>query len=336
MTDAIDICILFDTIDSPWGGGNQFLRSLSSELSAMGHRVSNRPEPTTQAVLLNAHNMGANKFLRPKQIAQLKQTGKMTFLGRWLPERLYSSGARRGPVLIHRVDGVAELVRGRRTVADDIQPAVNLLTDYTIFQTEYCRTSFAEHCRISPVNWNVINNAVDPTVFFPDPDVVWDGGTLRLIAVSWSSNQRKGFATLAEVSRLPGVELTFAGNWCPDINPANVKIAGVLNSPELAALMRSNHAMIHAAWNEPCSNAIVEAMACGLPIIYRDSGGSCELAGEYGTPLSGTRIETLNTFKSLYAILRRKLLRDRDRFLISRAANEYVSSFRHAIAHYTP
>ena len=170
---------------------------------------------------------------------------------------------------------------------------MNRLTDHTIFQTEYCRTSFAEHCGIVPASSRVIKNAVDPQIFFPRSDSPKKAGPLRLVAASWSSNPLKGFATIAEVSRLPGVELTFVGNWCPDVDPANVKVAGVLRSAELAEVMRSSHAMIHAGWNEACSNAIVEAMACGLPIVYRDSGGNRELAGDYGVPLTDDLSEVI-------------------------------------------
>ena len=125
--------------------------------------------------------------------------------------------------------------------------------------------------------------------------------------------------------------MTFAGNWCPDVYPANVKLAGVLNSPQLATLMRSNHAMIHAAWNEPCSNAIVEAMACGLPVIYRDSGGSRELAGDYGVPIGDDLSKVLDDMRNMYADFRSKVLQDRDRFLIRHVAEEYLSAFRQAI-----
>ena len=257
------------------------------ELSRLGHRVTSQPIPQTQVVLLNAHNAGVNRYLDPGQIGQLRHTGKMTWLGRMLPAWSFMGRAKKGPVLIHRVDGVAELVRGHRTKADEIQPAVNRLTDHTIFQTEYCRTSFAEHCGVVPASWRVITNGVDPRVFYPDLGANRDDGPFRLVAVSWSSNPRKGFATLAEMSRLPGLELTFVGNWCSDVNPMNVRLAGVMKSAQLAEVMRSSHALLHAAWNEPCSNAIVEAMACGLPVIsIAIQGGNRELAGDYGIPLT--------------------------------------------------
>ena len=328
---AIDICILYDTISSPWGGGNQFLRTLASEFTLLGHSVSRRPTLNTQVVLLSGFTYAPGRHLRSWQIMQLRQAGKMTRLGKWIPSWLYMQRAREGPALIHRVDGVPELVRGRKTRADRVQPAVNRLTDHTIFQTEFCRTSFANYCGVVPASWCIINNAVDPKVFFPNSSTTKNDGTFRLVAVSWSANPWKGFATLADMSRLPGVELIFVGNWCPSIDPANVKMAGVCSSEELAGIMRSSHAMIHAAWGEPCSNAIVEAMACGLPVIYHDSGGNRELAGECGVPLTEDLRDVLDSLRDLYAALRQKVLQRRDIFLINRAAKEYLSMFQYAI-----
>ena len=327
----LDICVLFDAIDSPWGGANQFLNSLVSELRRLGHRTTSTPTPRSQVVLLNAFLQGPGMYLHPWQIAQLRYKGEMNRLGRVIPSLMYRYRKRKGPVLIHRLDGVAELIRGRKTKADEVQPAVNRLTDHTIFQTEYCRNSFAEHCGILPASWRVINNAVDPQVFFPNLDPPKQDDPFRLVAVSWSSNPLKGFATLADVSRQPGVQLTFVGNWCPAVDPANVKVMGVLKSEQLAEVMRSSHAMIHAAWNEPCSNAIVEAMACGLPVIYRESGGNRELAGGYGVPLSEDLMEVLHRLKEQYDDLRQNILDSRDSFLINRAAREYIAMFGFAI-----
>ena len=199
LDETLNICVLFETVSSPWGGGNQFLAALTSELSQLGHKVATRPTRETQIVLLNGFNRGANERLELTQVAQLRQSGKMTALGRIMPTSLQMKRLRRGPALVHRVDGVPELVRGRRTKADEVQPAVNRLTDYTIFQSEYCRTSFTEQCGFSPEHSTVIHNAVDPSLFYPRDAEAAGGGPLRLIAVSWSSNRRKGFDTLAEM-----------------------------------------------------------------------------------------------------------------------------------------
>ena len=138
----------------------------------------------------------------------------------------------------------------------------------------------------------------------------------------------KGFAALSSLSRLPGVELTFAGNWCPDIDPANTTVAGVLRSKELADLLRASDAMVHAAVNDACSNSIIEALACGLPVVYRDSGGNRELAGDYGVPLADDYAAVMSALRKQWGSLRQRVLDHRRRFLIGRAAAEYVAAFR--------
>ena len=41
---------------------------------------------------------------------------------------------------------------------------------------------------------------------------------------------------------------------------------------------------IAASRDDPCSNALLEALACGLPAAYLESGGHPELVGEGGLP----------------------------------------------------
>ncbi|MFO7572020.1 MAG: glycosyltransferase, partial [Gaiellaceae bacterium] len=38
--------------------------------------------------------------------------------------------------------------------------------------------------------------------------------------------------------------------------------------------------------NDPASNALLEALACGLPAVFRASGGHPELVGDAGLPFA--------------------------------------------------
>ena len=326
--EPLDICVLFDTVDTPTGGGNQFLKALIAEFRRRGLHVTTRPTARTQVVLLNGFNQGTGRPLKVRKVERLRRTGQPTILSRGFARR------QRKPVLVHRVDGVPHLTRGKKTKADIIQPAVNALTDHTIFQSDFCRTSFHANCDRAPKSWRVVKNAVDPRVFFLPDQPCQLGRVLSLVATSWSPNPSKGFSTLAAISRLPGVQLTFAGNWCPDIDPAKTRLVGTLHSVKLAELLRSSDAMVHAAVNEPCSNSIVEALACGLPVMYRDSGGNRELAGDYGVALTEDLEETVATLTSRWPSLREKVIDHRPRFLIPRAAEEYLVAFQDTIKHH--
>lgn len=331
----MNICILFDTTPNAFGGANQFLKTLTTELVSRGNTVTNRPTKSTQVVLLNGFNHAPGKLHNTGKIAQLRQTGMYNLFGAIFPERFWMSRQRVGPAIVHRLDGVTELVRGEAGPADAVQPAVNKLCDNTIFQTEYCRASFADHSNLRPHHYTIINNAVSGSLFHPgsNNNAFLDSvGHLRFVAVSWSANTRKGFAKIAELSLLDNVEVTFAGNWAPEIPTHKVKLAGILNSDELSDLMRESNALIHAALNEPCANVIVEGLGSGLPVLFRDSGGNAELAGNYGVALTDDLNADLTRFRAMYPEIRARVLADRERFLIPRVVAEYESYFEEAIA----
>ena len=58
-------------------------------------------------------------------------------------------------------------------------------------------------------------------------------------------------------------------------------------SEELGEILREHDVYITASQNDPCSNAVVEALACGLPVLYLNDGGHPELVGLGGLPFNG-------------------------------------------------
>jgi glycosyltransferase involved in cell wall biosynthesis len=55
-----------------------------------------------------------------------------------------------------------------------------------------------------------------------------------------------------------------------------------LDSCGLADLMRKHDIYITASKNDPCSNSLIEALSCGLPAIYLQSGGHPEIVKQAG------------------------------------------------------
>jgi len=77
-------------------------------------------------------------------------------------------------------------------------------------------------------------------------------------------------------------EYTFVGNASEEFHRIN-HIPPV-SSEELAAILRQHDIYITASRNDPCSNALIEALACGLPALYLNDGGHPELVGHGGLP----------------------------------------------------
>ena len=108
------------------------------------------------------------------------------------------------------------------------------------------------------------------------------GRPLRVIATSWSDNPRKGADVLAWLDRRleEDLDVIFAGRTNAQFE--RIRVVGPLPSGELADLLRSRDVYLAASRDDPCSNALLEGLACGLPAAYLRSGGHPELVGDGG------------------------------------------------------
>lgn len=257
-----DIAIAHTFRRPPYGGSNQFLLALRGELRRRGLRVSaNVVTPRTRACLLNAFAFDDVR------------------LGRMLHPDCR---------VVHRVDGPVRVYRGFDDGADSRIVSLNdALADATVFQSHYSLAAH-EELGIRLRNPVVIPNAVDPGVFHPPATRARPSGRrVRLIATSWSPNPNKGAATYRLLERTldpSRYELTFVGQIAEPLERA--RVVPPVGSEALARLLRDHDVYVAASLNDPSSNALLEALACGLPAVYACSGGHPELVGEAGLGFS--------------------------------------------------
>ena len=132
----------------------------------------------------------------------------------------------------------------------------------------------------------VITNAPVPAILNPpETREPLEGRRIRVVAASWSDNPRKGADVLQALGATfdpKRFELTFVGRAPKALNGWHV--APPLASEELAELLRGQDVYVAASIDDPCSNALLEALACGLPAAYLVSGGHPELVGDAGVP----------------------------------------------------
>jgi glycosyltransferase involved in cell wall biosynthesis len=58
-----------------------------------------------------------------------------------------------------------------------------------------------------------------------------------------------------------------------------VELVGRYAQRDAPELVRRAHLLLHTKVMDPCPSAVIEAMACGLPVVYPASGGTVELVG---------------------------------------------------------
>jgi len=254
-----DVSLFHEFAPAPTGGGHQFLRALTRELRSRGLVVEeNRISGGTPSCLFNSFNFDFRRLRR--------------FSGR---------EAR----MVHRVDGPIGVYRGFDDGTDRRILEVNrTLADATVFQSRY---SLDKHVELgldlaAPV---VIPNTVDPAIFHP-PDGQREplsGRRLRVVATSWSDNPRKGADIVAWLDAhldADRYELTFVGR--SGVGFERARTVAPLASEPLSDLLRAQDVYLAASRDDPCSNALLEALACGLPAAFLRSGGHPELVGDGG------------------------------------------------------
>jgi glycosyltransferase involved in cell wall biosynthesis len=290
----------------PYGGGNQFMLALRGALERMGVEVSiNRSGPAIDVHLCNSL---------------------------WFDVDALISENRRRPVrMLHRIDGPVSLYRGVDRAEDDrIFEANARFASATILQSDWCYERLVE-MGYRPVNPFIIRNAVDGAVFHSRGRAPFDRRRkTRLIASSWSDNVRKGgsmYRRLDESLDWERYEFTFVGRTQETFS--HIKHVPAVGSEELAALHRAHDVYVTCSQNDPCSNALIEALSSGLPAVYLAQGGHPELVAEAG--LGFSTIEEapglLDRVVTDYELFQRMITADD----IDSVARKYVAIARHVI-----
>jgi len=259
-----EISIVHQFHKPPYGGGNQFLLALKNSILGLGYDIgAMRIGPHTRYVLFNSFNFNMDELRR----------------------KLHNR-ERRGIRTLHRVDGPISAYRGRNIEIDQSIHKINQdLADVTVFQSNF---SLQKHKEIGLQfdNSHVIMNAVNPAIFHPCGRNTFPHKgerKIRIVATSWSPNRRKGadvYEWLDQNLDFNHYEMTFAGNT--EARFKNIRCIPPLPSAELSDLLRQQDIYITASQHDPCSNALIEALSCGLPALYRKSGGHPEIVGSAG------------------------------------------------------
>lgn len=249
------IHIAYTTHTGAYGGANQFLKALRKYFKEKSLYTDVMQE--ADIILFNSHtNVSEFKFKLPNQI------------------------------FVHRVDGPCKLYNNLSDKRDDMVYRLNqYVADATIFQSVYSKEASLQMGCPREKYETIITNACDKKIFFVknNAELSQNERKIKLIATSFSKNWNKGFATyqwLDDNLDFSKYEMIFIGNSPCEFK--NIKNLGVETSVKIAETLRNCDIYVTASKNESCSNALIEALSCGLPAIALRSGSHAEIIGGGG------------------------------------------------------
>ncbi|MFC2052819.1 glycosyltransferase family 4 protein [Chloroflexota bacterium] len=177
------------------------------------------------------------------------------------------------------------------------------LADKIVYQSEFARNWWERVHGPTPVPDTVIHNGVDLDTFFPiEPSLrPLDRYRLLLVEGSLMGGYEQGLGVAVElVKKLSdrhnhdlgmGIELMVVGRVLQDvqsqseqyINRINDKKSvsltwiGLVPGEKIAEIDNSAHLLYSADVNPACPNSVIEALACGTPVLSFDTGALPEL-----------------------------------------------------------
>ncbi len=215
----------------------------------------------------------------------------------------------------------------RRYIADEIVYQSNFTRDW--WNTVYGSMQKTSH---------VIHNGVDLNVFSPKGlgDLPKDFIRLLVVEGSFKGGHERDLFNAVEAACLLSeklnhkVELMIAGNAPPELR-AQVQVAhnvcvrwmGLVPHEQIPDLNRGAHLLFPAEINAACPNSVVEALACGLPVVSYATGSLPELLGEDGgmvVPYGSNywQLEAPDTETLVGAVI--KVLNERQKYHLSARA----------------
>jgi len=171
------------------------------------------------------------------------------------------------------------------------------LADSVVYQSQFIRRWWEDWYGAAPVPAHVILNGVDLAEYSPmgqDGIPPHDGCRLLVIEGSLAGGLNAGLfhaVRLAEaINEHRPVQVTVAGRvddrtrtTIQNRGFVAVEFLGVIGREHIPPLIRSADLLFAAEVNPPCPNSVIEALACGLPVVGFDTGSLGELVvGEAG------------------------------------------------------
>lgn len=224
--------------------------------------------------------------------------------------------------------------------------------------SEYTKRDIMERLGVAEERIRVVYEAADP-FFFPAPDasVLARFGAGRYVLCAGQLQPRKNVLALIEAfalvhARVPDLQLILVGRARDATYRKAVKeaihrseldgqiiLAGAVDDATLRALYSGAECFAYPSLFEGFGLPVLEALACGTPVVTSSTSSLPEVAGEAGLLVDprdpaaiGAAIEHLSTDAALRARLKERAIPQARKFSWEKAARETLSVYVEALS----
>lgn len=270
------VAIGYEVVDGPWGGGNAFVKAMSSWLQERGHQVvSNLRDDDIDIIMLidpRSHLPGYTYSALEVLRYQLKINPRV--------------------VVVHRINECDE--RKNTKWMNFWLRSGNYVADHTLFIANWLRDLKVWFPRDGRPSDTVFNGG-DPKIFYPrDSSNAKPSSPFKFVTHHWGGNWMKGFDVYQKIDQMlddtewcDRIDFTYIGNLPDGFEFKNVKVLEPLSGRSLGEALSQYDGYITASICEPGGMHHVEAGLSGLPILYRNSGALPEYCQGFGQIFDG-------------------------------------------------
>ena len=264
------ISINYKYVNSPWGGGNEFIRNLSNFLIQKKHTVVYNLMPVDIDLIL---------IIDPRMSSELT-------IYNLDHANLYKKYINPNVKIVHRINECNK--RKNLKGIDEFYIKENKKADFSIFVSNWLYREYLN--KGYEKNYKVIMSGADSKIFNTQARLKWNSkDKLKIVTHHWGNHWNKGFEYykilddhIEQNNLQEKLEFTYIGNFNKSYKPKNIICKPPLAGKRLAMELRKHHMYITGSQNEPSGNHHIEASQLGLPVLYIESGGIPEFCKDFG------------------------------------------------------